>query len=187
MATHSSILAWRIHRQRSLVGYSPWGHKKLDATECRARTRSKKLKRKWGLLEMSDATYWSPLFKKVISIHLFKNVIYSSAKQQHTLCSWSFHNLPSPQWWKSKWTGILPPLHNFLKITPKRFYQHMGMSFQHPQEFHSLRPAGGSERFKEEAKASLFCLGRWVGIQCQIDAKNNEVACEPYSILEQTM
>ena len=23
MATHSSILAWRIHGQRSLVGYSP--------------------------------------------------------------------------------------------------------------------------------------------------------------------
>ena len=27
MATHSSILAWKIHGQRSLVGYSPWGHK----------------------------------------------------------------------------------------------------------------------------------------------------------------
>ena len=26
-ATHSSILAWRIHGQRNLVGYSPWGHK----------------------------------------------------------------------------------------------------------------------------------------------------------------
>ena len=24
MATHSSVLAWRIHGQRSLVGYSPW-------------------------------------------------------------------------------------------------------------------------------------------------------------------
>ena len=33
MATHSSILAWRIHGQRSLVGYSPWGHKELDTTE----------------------------------------------------------------------------------------------------------------------------------------------------------
>ena len=29
MATHSSIFAWR----RSLVGYSPWGHKKSDTTE----------------------------------------------------------------------------------------------------------------------------------------------------------
>ena len=27
MATHSSIFAWKIHRQRSLVGYSPWGHR----------------------------------------------------------------------------------------------------------------------------------------------------------------
>ena len=25
MATHSRILAWRFHRQRSLVGNSPWG------------------------------------------------------------------------------------------------------------------------------------------------------------------
>ena len=32
-ATHSSILAWEIHRQRSLVGYSPWGHKESDTTE----------------------------------------------------------------------------------------------------------------------------------------------------------
>ena len=27
MATHCSILAWRIYGQRSLAGYSPWGHK----------------------------------------------------------------------------------------------------------------------------------------------------------------
>ena len=50
MATHCSILAWRIpwteepggiwvflpgesHGQRSLVGYGPWGHKELDTTE----------------------------------------------------------------------------------------------------------------------------------------------------------
>ena len=33
MATHSSILAWRIHAQRSLAGCSPWGHKELDTTE----------------------------------------------------------------------------------------------------------------------------------------------------------
>ena len=27
IATHFSILAWRIPWRRSLVGYSPWGHK----------------------------------------------------------------------------------------------------------------------------------------------------------------
>ena len=30
MATHSSILAWRIPCQRSLVGCSPQGHKESD-------------------------------------------------------------------------------------------------------------------------------------------------------------
>ena len=29
MATHSNILAWKSHGQRSLVGYSPWGHKRV--------------------------------------------------------------------------------------------------------------------------------------------------------------
>ena len=33
MATHSSILAWEIHGQRSLVGYSPWGRTESDMTE----------------------------------------------------------------------------------------------------------------------------------------------------------
>ena len=32
MATHSSILAGEFHGQRSLAGYSPWGHKELDLT-----------------------------------------------------------------------------------------------------------------------------------------------------------
>ena len=30
MATHSIILAWRIHGQKSLVGYSPWGRKRVS-------------------------------------------------------------------------------------------------------------------------------------------------------------
>ena len=33
MATHSSIFAEEFHGQRSLVGYSPWGHKESDTTE----------------------------------------------------------------------------------------------------------------------------------------------------------
>ena len=33
MATHSSILAWRIHGQRSLQGYSPWDCTELNTTE----------------------------------------------------------------------------------------------------------------------------------------------------------
>ena len=33
MATHSSVLAGKIHGQRALVGYNPWGHEELDTTE----------------------------------------------------------------------------------------------------------------------------------------------------------
>ena len=33
MATHASILAWKVHGQRRLAGHSPWGHKELDMTE----------------------------------------------------------------------------------------------------------------------------------------------------------
>ena len=32
-ATHSSILAWRIHEQKSLVGYGPQGRKESDTIE----------------------------------------------------------------------------------------------------------------------------------------------------------
>ena len=31
--TLSSILAWRIHGQRSLAGYSPWGHQESVRTK----------------------------------------------------------------------------------------------------------------------------------------------------------
>ena len=33
IATHSSILAWRIPWTEGLVGYSPWDRKELDTTE----------------------------------------------------------------------------------------------------------------------------------------------------------
>ena len=34
MATHSSILLLgESHRQKTLVGYGPWGHKESDTTE----------------------------------------------------------------------------------------------------------------------------------------------------------
>ena len=33
MATHSSILAWRISWTESLAGYGPWGRRESDTTE----------------------------------------------------------------------------------------------------------------------------------------------------------
>ena len=39
MATHPSILAWKIHRQRSLAGYSPRGRKEPDTTAQHSNTQ----------------------------------------------------------------------------------------------------------------------------------------------------
>ena len=33
MASHSSILAWKLHEQRSLVSYNSKGHKESEMTE----------------------------------------------------------------------------------------------------------------------------------------------------------
>ena len=33
VVTHSGILPGKSHGRRSLVGYSPWGHKEWDTTE----------------------------------------------------------------------------------------------------------------------------------------------------------
>ena len=41
-ATHSKIHVWKIHEQRSLVGYIPWGHKGSDMTEATQPTLTKK-------------------------------------------------------------------------------------------------------------------------------------------------
>ena len=38
MATHCSILAWRILWTEEPGGYSPWGHKELDTTEATENT-----------------------------------------------------------------------------------------------------------------------------------------------------
>ena len=44
MATHSSTLAGKSHGQKSLVGYSPWGHKESDMTERLDLNRSRRSK-----------------------------------------------------------------------------------------------------------------------------------------------
>ena len=65
MAIHSSILTWEIPWQRSLAGYSPWGHKESDTT-------------KWltqGYIELGITGYvdiqfsWHHLLKSLLFIH----------------------------------------------------------------------------------------------------------------------
>ena len=40
MATHSSVLPGKSHGQRSLEGFSPWGHKESDTTEVTEHTQA---------------------------------------------------------------------------------------------------------------------------------------------------
>ena len=55
MSTHSSILAWESHGQRSLVGYSPWGRKQLDTTE-QLRTHTHVLATPCGFRDLTSPT-----------------------------------------------------------------------------------------------------------------------------------
>ena len=62
MATHPSILAWKIHGQRSLMGYSPWNGKQLVTTE-HAHTHAL-IMWNFGLytigLSLSPSSYFNP-------------------------------------------------------------------------------------------------------------------------------
>ena len=43
MATHSSVWPGESHGQRSLAGYSRWGHKELDMNEAVQHTQSERM------------------------------------------------------------------------------------------------------------------------------------------------
>ena len=58
MAIHSIILSWRIHGQRSLVCFSPWGHKGSDTTE-----------------QLNNNKWFRELLSKGINIKTFGNFI----------------------------------------------------------------------------------------------------------------
>ena len=65
MAIHSSILAWRIHGQRSLVGYSLWGwqragHEWASNTSCQfiQGTWASQILVSMGVLEQIPYGYW---------------------------------------------------------------------------------------------------------------------------------
>ena len=79
MATHSSILAWRILWMRSLVGYNPWGCKESDATE------------QGTLSLLHTAACPPPLWSE--GLHLTCDLVPLHAPPRHSQA------LSPPRWW----------------------------------------------------------------------------------------
>ena len=80
MATHSSILAWKIHGHRRLVGHSPWSHKELDMTEhahARVHTHTHTLFHNIHFLVpiLSSGSSWHNFHHETILTHLTKVTI----------------------------------------------------------------------------------------------------------------
>ena len=99
IATHSSILAWRIPWQRSLESYSPWGRRESDTTEGLACTRV----HTHTHTHTQKVTVWgNKNFWKWMWWWLLNNVIGLNFSQYHILLTHSslhghlshFHFLP---------------------------------------------------------------------------------------------
>ena len=74
MATHRSVLAWRIPRgQRSMSGYSPWGHK-----ESKSKGYSP-----WGHKESKSKGYspWGHMTKEAKHAHNIMYITYFLKKK----------------------------------------------------------------------------------------------------------
>ena len=60
MATHPSILAWRIPGTEDPGGCSPWGHKELDTTEQLSTAQHRRGKRVMGTRAVQDVQLIKP-------------------------------------------------------------------------------------------------------------------------------
>ena len=70
MATHSSILPWEFYGQRSLAGYSPWGHKESDTTERLSVTHSGLFRLTMSLIPSTDGPNRIKKVKEELSLFL---------------------------------------------------------------------------------------------------------------------
>ena len=111
------FLPGKSHEQRSLAGYSPWGHKELDTTEQRTLSLSVKCKQ-WPsstrlLLSRSDRTYLTYSLKSDSFIIPLDgvSVTFRKIKVENTVFDsfsafWNLVILPSP-WTKSHREGAM--------------------------------------------------------------------------------
>ena len=88
-AAHSGILAWEVPWERSLAGYSPWGRKEPDVTDC-----THKQKRIRSELPFS----LHPIQFSQCSIFLWSNILppVSTPSLLATVTNVSYHPLFSP-------------------------------------------------------------------------------------------
>ena len=66
IATHSSVLSWRIYGQRSLGDYSPQGHRELDMSEATCSMQGNLIS-KYVNIRLVIFIFF--LFKKLIHFH----------------------------------------------------------------------------------------------------------------------
>ena len=70
MATHSSIFPWKFYGQRSLAGYSPWGHKESDTTERLSVTHSGLFRLTMSIIPSTDGPNRIKKVKEELSLFL---------------------------------------------------------------------------------------------------------------------
>ena len=101
MATHSSPLARESHGQRSLAGYSPWGCKELDMTECACTHTHRVSPDVSETSEMPCHHIWDEMSQRpgcLDATPASRFGIYSSSCWVLRISSWVFH----PQWRRVK-------------------------------------------------------------------------------------
>ena len=81
MATHSSILLGESHEQRSLGGYSPWGHTESDSTWSHlaqthmGSTLARLCEKSTGVGESSESTVWGGWGQGISEVRMVGEVI----------------------------------------------------------------------------------------------------------------
>ena len=89
MATHSSILTWRIPWTEDLVGYSPQSRKKLDMTEVIEHSQIHQTCNYWGQVLLAKATLLE-VIRKRIKTRLFSSKL-GIISQHHVVLKKKMH------------------------------------------------------------------------------------------------
>ena len=102
MTTCSNIPACKIHGQRSLVGYSPWGRKESDMhthptlQACHPWPPKFKIKKSGVLANFEKEMLWD----KIFYFKIFHQILYSSTEVSNQWSNYSLYTVYDPklQW-----------------------------------------------------------------------------------------